>query len=64
MQTKKVLAPGTKVRIDHTDCTGVVMSSFSMSHDNKWYHVVHGEDGSPLGDYRLEQLTVIEGWVI
>ena len=52
------------MRIDHTDCTGVVMSSFSMSHNNKWYHVVQGADGNPLGDYEIGQLTVIEAWVI
>ena len=59
MQSKKTLSAGVKVRIDHTDCIGVVKSVFSMSHDNKWYHVVADLKGEPLGDYRLEQLTVI-----
>ena len=64
MQTKKVLTPGTKVRIDHTDCIGIVKSSFSTSHDNKWHHVVVSESGKPLGDHSLGQLTVIKGLVI
>ena len=59
MASKKVLNNGTEVRINHTDCIGVVKSSFSMSHNNKWYHVVEDLKGDPLGDYRLEELTVI-----
>ena len=42
-----------------TDCVGIVKSVFSMSHDNKWYHVVQDLKGEPLGDYRLGQLKVI-----
>ena len=59
MSSKKVLSVDTKVSINGTGCIGVVKSVFSMSHDNKWYHVVADLKGEPLGDYKLEQLTVI-----